>query len=276
MSMIDMTRRGLRAITRIRTLLASCEANFDEASTRLGAMAKTYLPDEAPPPDYAGILTTHIAILKNVLERIFTAETTFRESIAGKNVLGRAVRGLGKDLEKRMRQFRTSVKQHYGDSVAVTFGLTDVPEGNYLEMLAKARHFLDLTAALDLSQLSPLEEAEALDFAKRIQLVRDLHDATEAKRKEYELAVKDNEIKKAALAEMLAESRNVSVNVAKNQESLYLLAGMDEQARRLRYLVRKPRSGKGKTTEPAGDTEPTGDSAPQAGEPADALTHGID
>ncbi len=33
MSLIDMTRRGLRAIARIRTLLASCEANFDETST---------------------------------------------------------------------------------------------------------------------------------------------------------------------------------------------------------------------------------------------------
>ena len=123
------------------------------------------------------------------------------------------------------------------------------------------RHFLELVATLDLSQLSPLEGMEALDFVKRIQLIRDLYNATDAKRKEYELAVKDNEIKKAALFEMIVESRNISVNVAKNQESLYLLAGMDEQARRLRYLVRKPRSAKPKAPETK-DTESTEAPAP--------------
>ena len=276
MAVIDMPLRGLRAITRVRTLLASCEANFDELTTRLVTQALSYLPDGATAPDYAGILTTHIAILKAVIEKIFAAEKSFRESMSTKNVLGRDVRRMGSQLEKLMRQFRTSVKQHYEEAVLVTFGLTEVPEGNYMQMLAKVRHFLERVATLDLSQILPLDGMEAVDFVKRIQAIQDLYDDTDGKRKQYELAVKDNEIKKAGLNEMIEESRNVTVNVAKNQESLYLLAGMEEQARRLRYLARKPRGVK-PVPEKKKDTQPTEAAAPAPVEELSGpATHSID
>jgi len=271
MSLIDMSLRGLRAMTRIRTLIASFEANYDEASQKLTAMAVSYLSAEASPPDYPVLLGTHIAILKAVLDKVFKAEKEFREGFSTKNALGKSVRKeQGPELGQLLRQLRTSARQHYGDEILADFGLTSAPEGSYRQLLASARHFLELTDKLDFTTYTPLEGAEALDFAMRVTRIRNLHDATDAKQTEYELAVKEVEIRKSALAETIQEARKVSVNVAKNQESFYLLAGMDEQARRRRYLATRPRPTKAVEPEDTQDGDETPESRPETEAPPES------
>lgn len=236
-----MPKVAVQAGDEVSPVVASIQTNMVDVDEILSARATRSVP-EGERPNYLNDQKANIFYLEDSRNVVFEAATVYKGAMTEKNRSGRKLRTKTRKTTTVARENRTAFRSHYGEEILVELRFTDKPDQRRGEVLAQVKPFVRALGDLDPEQWKPLEGKEPLNIdARRVRLQNTANELDEA-RTDYALKVKVADDKRFDLQEVAIEHRRTFTSVTMNQESLFRMAGLDEQARKLRYLVQRAQS----------------------------------
>jgi len=256
-------------VRRANDVLGPVQAAVDTFGNEVAAMLKTktdpFVPEGSSNIDYGLLMQTDLAFSSSARDTVFEKGKLYSHTKGTKNELGAAFRRSIKAVATEARSFRSALEDHFGPAILSATGLAEPLGANTTHTIAEVEHALELYKELDKSRFSLREGVGDFGDEARILFMEGKLDECRQKKKAYELAVKENDKAREALNGSYAEFRRVFVNTTEVIESLFRMAGFDEQADRLRYLVRKARTNKSvsdPSQEPGAEPTPPSPDAP--------------
>jgi len=249
-------------VRRANDVLGPVQAAVDTFGGEVAAVLKTktdpFVPEGSSNVDYGLLMQTDLALSSAARDAVFEKGKVYSHTKGTKNESSAAFRDSIKAVASEARSFRSALVDHYGPTILSATGLADPLGADNTHMIAEVEHALELYKELDKSRFSLREGVGDFGDEARILFIEGKLEECRQKKKTYELAVKENDRAREALNESYAEFRRVFVNTTEVIESLFRMAGFDEQADRLRYLVRRARtkSATGASQEPGAEPTP--------------------
>lgn len=233
-----VTRTARKAVAEIDPAIASAETMMEVVSAKNQETLAPYVP-EGSTMEYIVLLKTLVGLLEGCKARILAGDKHFRTVEGDKNRLGARVRGLTRTAESAARRVRTDVRRHYGEEVLESLMLTEPPEDKRFELLEQLKHIIEILKGFDRESHEPIESMSHLEVNDKVTYLEEKVANLDGGQKEYELAVKKTETERQALNRLIAEERRSTVNAIAMLEASYRMAGFDEEAKRLRFLIRR-------------------------------------
>ncbi len=258
MSTSQTSKAALRALGQTEWLTTSTLIQKPRVNAELDELFRSTEPPGAGPatvPDWNQLQDGNVELLQRSADKLRHADQAHRKNIAELRKLRNRRRNIVGGFRKRYRGERMSFEGTYGEAALVEVGLDAPPVYTYLAMREQMLEFLERLRAPETAaklgqpqpgrsaiELEPLADAVGGEIEAYKALMTEIRE--QRKRADETLIAKRQAIK---------ENRRTIVNVARVQEGLYRLAGLDELADRIRAATPRRRKAKPPETEKAAE-----------------------
>jgi hypothetical protein len=266
MSMSFMVQRSEGAYGPVEATIATFG---DEVAAVMKRETDPFVPEGSTNTDYRFLMDTQLSVSSSALAVVVAKGKVYNRTKPKKNQLGGKFRGVIDSLATSWRKFRSTLEEHHGPDILVAINSVRPLRSRHIDTLTDVETMLEHYRGLDMSLFPEVEGMGSFDAEARTAWLDTLLERCRKRKKEYELAVKENDKARNALEDSYGDFRRLFSNSTQVIQSLFRMAGYDEQADRLRYLV----SRTSRALRPKEDKEEDQEGKPPAeGATADAAT----
>jgi len=271
----QISRAALKLLEKTEFLVTSMRNLKTTAIVELGVIFHEILstvPGEVPPaPDWDALQEGNLAMLEASAEEVRRTDRAYRRDRVRDRQLRRDRRDHVRRLKQGHRDLRQSFTGTYGDQALPLVGLDAPLDRRFLAVREQMLEVVERMLDADLAGKLPAPRAgqSAIDLVTlagarqgEIQQLEVTMEAIKGMRKRLDASI-------VARDEAQDRHRRIYANVARVQEGLYRLAGLDDLADRIRVTEPSPRQKKEEASQedPAGEQNNTQEEQNQPAEP---------
>ena len=270
------SKAALRELERNEFLVTSIRTEQPTVSLRVSQTVHEVLADgegEPPPaPDWDLLQQHHIALLEASAAEVRRTDRVHRLNLVRDRRLRQDRREQVTVLRSGHNDLRQSFTGTYGEKALPFVGLDAAAEYTFLPLREQMVEVLDRMRDPDLAARLPAPRSGQSPIV--LGPLADEREVEVDRLSETMKAINrmDKRLDGSLFAKRAAQARHRRIysNVAKMQEGLYRLAGLDELADKIRVTVRSPRKKKEEEEEAPQEEAPKNDRPTESTEPTDS------
>ncbi|MEM7583547.1 MAG: hypothetical protein AAF560_09230 [Acidobacteriota bacterium] len=245
-------------------MVASIRTQKGTVSEELNQLFDGVLQEGEQMPDWGFVQELHARLLDRSNARVAAIDQEHRTNLADLGQARVARNRWAKGLQSRIRALRNLFRGTYGEEALGIVGLDQPPERKALAVLRQAGHIRERLRNPELALPDLPSGFPALEAAPHIADIEAAVASLEASLAAIDQQRKVVDESLVSKRHELKQHQHQYMDVARNQEAYYRLAGLDDLAERIRPFARRPRRSKPEAAPAPEASQPDVDGTPEA------------